>query len=204
MRTLFRTFLYEGEVALRRVKKFFSDYRYYVIMGQWVEPASDPKDLSARRTLRALCSLVKESWSYLDLLQLSFAARALPEGPVKMCAKSLEDHRKELTARKKTPVELLDRARAFAQKWAQRKTHPNDIRIRQLLASSSACFERTRKEGGLALSRLNSSAFGGDGTISGGDCTLGATMYRPVEDNYEAVEFSDEDDEDEPEPISLP
>lgn len=80
--------------------------------------------------------------------QLSMCKRALPLPSEREVAKMISAHKEALLSEFRSSPEVLARARRFACRWAKKRLRDGPTGLGNL--SRSACWERTRKEGGQA------------------------------------------------------
>jgi hypothetical protein len=67
--------------------------------------------------------------------------------------KALKTHHETLVLGFATEPALLTAARRFAAKWAGKHYRPNDLQYSEVMVSESACYEKTRSEGGATAAR---------------------------------------------------
>lgn len=83
----------------------------------------------------------------------------MPQGTRKIVDSSLAKHEEDLLTNRNITGDceikgMLDLARDFSRRWAYTSTHSRDLRQREILTSSSACFEGSRSDGGTSALRL--------------------------------------------------
>jgi hypothetical protein len=144
----------QPEDVLNHFKQMSSDFRE-----MWLALNEVPRDISgwigrhflALRLMRAMFGLGVSNDIPLVLGQLSFIKRALPFPGPDVVSASLARHRVDMTSDFSTPQEHLDGLYDFGRWFANTflldsEAHPP---FNLLVTSTSACYEKTRREGGL-------------------------------------------------------
>jgi hypothetical protein len=115
----------------------------------YARPAERKRNLLVR-SLHGVLKSVGTSRS--GLLQLSYIARALPEGGPRECDKALAKHQEALTSEHSTPPDLLARARLFAKSWYGQFGKETDFDpLMEGSSSGGAALGYKRSEGGRTL-----------------------------------------------------
>lgn len=105
-------------------------------------PAGEPRGTHPADAARARRARVPDTL----VAQLSMAKRALPTPSGRDVRKAVRAHFQSLTTPYESDPAYLGRAAAFAERWARRYLRPGPLPLAN--SSESACWERTRKEGG--------------------------------------------------------